>query len=186
LLLGGLPGTAAADDKEIRFDLVRSAKAEADNCLAGAGGRVKIHPKPGAEHMKVEVSGLPANTSFNLFVIQLPNTPFGMSWYQGDIETNHEGKGHGKFVGRFNNETFVVAPGSGPAPVLHAADASLNPPTAPVHMFHLGLWFDSPADALAAGCSGGTTPFNGDHTAGIQALSTRNFANDQGPLRQVP
>jgi hypothetical protein len=45
------------------------------------------------------------------------------------------------------------------------------------------LWFDSPA---AAGCAGTTTPFNGDHTAGIQALSTRNFPDDQRPLRQLP
>jgi hypothetical protein len=83
-----------------------------------------------------------------------------------------------------------VATGSGPAPVVHNSppfpDASSNPVTAPVHTFHLGLWFNSPVDAAAAGCPGGTTPFNGDHTAGVQALSTRNFANDQGPLRMLP
>jgi hypothetical protein len=36
-----------------------------------------------------------------------------------------------------------------------------------------------------AGCSDTVTPFNGDHTAGIQVLSTRNFADDMGPLRQL-
>jgi hypothetical protein len=49
---------------------------------------------------------------------------------------------------------------------------------------HLGLWFNSPQDAAAAGCPNGVTPFNGDHTAGIQILSTRNFV-DIGPLSQL-
>ena len=50
---------------------------------------------------------------------------------------------------------------------------------------HLGLWFNSPKDAVAAGCAGATTPFNGEHDAGVQALSTRNFPDLAGPLRQV-
>jgi hypothetical protein len=68
---------------------------------------------------------------------------------------------------------------------VHEVDASENPATPPVHTYHLGLWFNSPADAVAAGCPGNVTPFNGDHTAGIQVLSTRNFPADQGPLRQL-
>jgi hypothetical protein len=51
-----------------------------------------------------------------------------------------------------------------------------------VHTFHLGLWFK---DAAAAGCPNTVTPFNGHHTAGTQAFSTRNFVDDQGPLRQL-
>jgi hypothetical protein len=38
---------------------------------------------------------------------------------------------------------------------------------------------------VAAGCPGATTPFNGDHTAGVQVLNTSNFPDDQGPLRQL-
>ena len=63
--------------------------------------------------------------------------------------------------------------------------ASANPATAPVHQYHLGLWFNSPADAVAAGCPGTVTPFNGDHSAGVQALSTRQFRDDRGPLRRI-
>src|SRR5207247_9168953 len=90
---------------------------------------------------------------------------------------------------RFNAETFIVAPGVAPAPVVHDQqpfpDADENPATAPVHTFHLGLWFNSPADAEAAECPNTVTPFNGDHTAGIQALSTRNFQDDDEPLRKL-
>jgi hypothetical protein len=52
-------------------------------------------------------------------------------------------------------------------------------------MYHLGLWFNSPQDAAAAGCAATTTPFNGEHNAGVQALSTRNFPDPSGPLRRL-
>src|SRR5215510_6321327 len=179
----------AAKKEEISFDLVRSTAAANAGCLPEAEGRVTIVSEGLVEIMRVDVSGLPPTTEFDFFVIQLPNTPFGLSWYQGDIETKVSGKGSQRFIGRFNIETFIVAPGSGAAPVVHDQppfpDTNMNPPTPPVHTFHLGLWFNSPADAMAAGCPGTETPFNGDHTAGIQILSSRNFPDDQGPLRQL-
>jgi hypothetical protein len=183
--------TKAVGDR-ITFNMVPSAAAA--GCLPNAGARVTVTATGPVEVMDVFTHGLPANTEFDFFVIQVPNTPFGLSWYQGDIENNNNGanvdnNGHGHFVGRFNIETFIVAPNSAPAPVVHDQppfpDASSNPSTAPVHTFHLGLWFNNPADAVKAGCSGNVTPFNGDHNAGIQVLSTRNFANNQGPLRQL-
>jgi hypothetical protein len=141
------------------------------------------------EVMDITLSHMPKNKEFDLFVIQQPNTPFGVSWYQGDIDTNNQGEGHGRFVGRFSIETFSVAPGSTAAPVVHEdppfPDAATNPAFTPVHQFHLGLWFGSADAAQAAGCPDNVTPFNGDHTAGIQALSTRNFDALDGPLRRI-
>ncbi len=119
---------------------------------------------------------------------QVPFSPFGISWYQGDLETNGNGHASGTFTGRFSIETFAVAPGVAPAPVVFPTDTSQNPAFTPVQMYHLGLWFNSPADAFAAGCqtsATATTPFNGEHNAGTHVLSTRNFADDQGPLRKV-
>ncbi len=77
-----------------------------------------------------------------------------------------------------------MAPGVGSAPAVHAADATVNPQTAPVHTFHVGMWFDSTADAVEAGCAANQTPFNGDHTAGIQVLNTTNFPDGDGPIGQ--
>jgi hypothetical protein len=54
-----------------------------------------------------------------------------------------------------------------------------------VHTFHLGLWFNSPTDAVKAHCPNVTTPFNGTHNAGPQVLNTRNFDNLDGPLRRI-
>lgn len=176
------------DEHRAKFEMVRSAAAENANCLPHAAATVRITPEGPVERMRVRVKGLPPKTNFDFFVIQVPNNPFGMSWYQGDIETDEEGEGTETFIGRFNEETFIVAPGTAVAPVVHHnkfPDVNTNPPTGPVHTFHLGLWFNSPDDALMAGCPGNVTPFNGEHNAGIQVLSTRNFPDLEGPLLKV-
>lgn len=170
------------------FHMVRSAAAVTAKCVKDAEATVRIVSNGPTETMTVHVDGLPKNTDFDFFVIQVPNAPFGLSWYQGDIETNKNGSGTGTFIGRFSIETFIVAPGSAPAPVVHHGtftDASSNPATPPVHTFHLGLWFNSSTDAAKAGCPNTVTPFNGDHTAGVQVLSTRNFGDANGPLRRI-
>jgi hypothetical protein len=174
-------GQVAAQSKDrISFDMVVSQGAS--TCLPDAQGEVTIKSDGEAEDMTVSVSGLPPKTGFDFFVIQFPNTPFGLSWYQGDIETNGAGKGVQHFRGRFNIETFIVAPGAAPAPKVFDDNATKNPPTPPVQIYHLGLWFNSPDDAVKAGCSGNVTPFNGEHHAGIQVLNTANFLPGNGPL----
>jgi hypothetical protein len=181
---GTQPGAAPATPDKT-FHLVRSSTALAAHCLGGADAVVRITKVTNAERMAITASGLPANTDFDVFINQVPNAPFGLSWYQGDLHTDGTGSGNVTFVGRFSIETFSVAPGTAPAPVVHPGDASSNPATPPVHQYHVGMWFNSPADAAAAGCPNAVTPFNGDHTAGVQAMSTRNFPIDAGPLKSV-
>lgn len=184
-LAGLVPGAANASNN-LSFHMVPSS---AKTCLANAYGYVTISSLGAVENMHVEVNGLPPKTDFDFFVIQVPGKPFGLSWYQGDIETDEHGRGVGDFTGRFNSETFIVAPGSDVAPTVHSTgpfpDAATNPATGPVHTFHLGLWFNSPSDAVKAGCPGAVTPFNGDHTAGVQVLNTHQFPKDKGPLRRL-
>ena len=78
---------------------------------------------------------------------------------------------------------FIVAPGVAPAPKVFPDNATTNPQTAPVQLYHLGIWFNSPASAAKAGCPNTKTPFNGTHNAGVQVLNTSNFPNLAGPLR---
>jgi hypothetical protein len=184
----GLSAGAGASVKQFSFHMVRSTGAVKANCLSGAQAAVSIRSQGPVETMKVKASGLPANTDFDLFVIQDPNAPFGIGWYQGDLDTNAYGQASGTFIGRFSVETFAVAPGTAPAPTTFNGpfpDASANPPFNPVQMYHLGLWFNSPTDAGAAGCGSAVTPFNGEHDAGVQALSTRDFPLNAGPLRNI-
>lgn len=168
------------------FDMVVSAGARA--CLPNAEGHVTVKNVGANQRMHVRVSGLPPNTTFTFFVLQVPTAPFAMSWYQGDIETDEEGSGSQQFTGIFSDETFVHAPATRDAPQTHPGiDAATNPATTPVHMYHLGLWFDDPEAATGAGCPGTVTPFNGDHHAGIQVLNTSNFGTEakDGPLGQL-
>jgi hypothetical protein len=184
-----LAGFAAAPADAGKFDnfsfnMVRANGIEA--CPKTARGSVTISPTFGlVENMHVEVSGLPANTDFDLFVIQVPTSPFGLAWYMGDMLTDSTGVAVSDFIGRFSIGTFVVAPGVAPAPVVLKDDANKNPQTAPVQLYHLGLWFDTPAAAIAAGCNSIVTPFNSTHNAGVQVLNTSDFPNDSGPLRSV-
>ena len=157
-----------------------------------AHGQVKIESVGPVEIMKVKVWGLPPNTGFDLFVIQVPNGPFGLSWYQGDIQSNKDGVGYGEFIGRFNIETFIVSNGNmvpAPADPFHdpnrIPDATQNIAINPIQIYHLRLWFNNPQDVVKAGGPGTVTPFNGEHDAGVQVLSTAEFADNDGPLKRV-
>ena len=185
--LGSTP--ALAGNSFFEFNMVRNNAGALQNALPNAHAHVKIESVGSVEIMDVIVSGLSPNTDFDFFVIQVPHAPFGLSWYQGDIETDSHGVGHEVFIGRFSIETFIVAPGTAPAPLVFNSqpfpDASTNPATGPVQTYHLGLWFNSPADAVRAGALGTVTPFNGEHHAGVQVLNTSNFPDNFGPLRHV-
>jgi hypothetical protein len=186
LLMTITPLFAADSSGVVTFPMVVSAGAKA--CLPNASATVTIKPQGPVEVMTVSVHDLAPNTEFDFFVIQVPTAPFGISWYQGDIETDKNGRGHETFIGRFSIETFSVAPGTAPAPIVFNGpfpDADMNPPFNPIQMYHLGLWFGSPDAARAAGCPDTVTPFNGEHNAGIQVLNTSTFPIEHGPLRDV-
>jgi hypothetical protein len=181
------------DDDGFKFNLVRNAQFDNTNpnFALNARGRVKIESVGPVEIMDVKVEGLPPNTDFDFFVIQVPHPPFGLAWYQGDIETNSHGVGHERFIGRFNIETFIVSqpPGHVTSPVVFKnefPDASNSgDPVEPIHTYHLGLWFNSPQDAANAGGPNTVTRFNGEHNAGVQVLNTSNFPDLMGPLLNV-
>jgi hypothetical protein len=184
LFVGGSMNAAAAP---FAFDMTVAAAAQ--GCLQHARGHVTIRDAGANQNqrMQVSVNGLPPNTEFALFVLQTPTGPFGMSWYQGDIVTDEHGRGSQQFFGIFSRELFVFAPATRAAPQTDPGiDAATNPVTAPVHTYHLGLWFSDPTDASNAGCPGDPTPFEGNHRAGIQVLNTSNFGTEaaDGPLAQ--
>jgi hypothetical protein len=187
LLVVALAAAAAfAVDSTTSFKMVRSQAAVDNECLEGAKAHVDVRTTPTDNQiMDVTVNHAPKNTEFELFITQQPNNPFGISWYQADFTTNNQGSGEVRARGIFSEELFVFAPGSVKAPQVDKFDAEKNPKYDPVHTFHVGLWFGDPKDAKEAGCSGKVTQFDGDHEAGIQAFSTRNFPNLKGPLGEI-
>jgi hypothetical protein len=175
--------------ERFNFLMVRSPALNGlPNFLPHAEGNVVITTFGPFEVLDIAIFGLPPNTDFDFFVIQVPNAPFGLAWYQGDIETDSDGVGRAQFVGRFSIETFIVAPGVAPAPLVFGGpfpSVAQNPQTGPVQLYHLGLWFNNPADAVKAQGPGTVTPFNGEHNAGIQILNTSNFLPGPGPLSAI-
>jgi hypothetical protein len=171
---------------DISFEMIPSAGLTGK--LLKAGAHVNVHSAGVAEVMEVRVFGLPPNTDFDFFVIQKPGPKFGLSWYQGDIETDAQGRGFALFIGRFNIEAFIVSPGAEKAPVVFTKnfpDSAMGVVVGRIHTYHCGLWFNSPADAMKAGAPGTVTPFNGEGNAGVQVLNTANFPDLAGPLINV-
>ena len=189
-------GAAFAQDKRtFEFDMMVSPGAA--SCLPNAKAHIKLEGlgKDTAEDMTIHASGLPANTDFDFFIIQVPNSPFGLAWYNGDVLTDAHGNAFQHFRERLQFGTFIIATGVADAPQTHTTgpfpDALQNPETigpgskpGPVQIYHLGMWFDSATDAQNAGCPDTVTPFNSQQDAGIQVLNTANFPNDLGPLSQ--
>jgi hypothetical protein len=68
------------DEDEFKFDMVRTPALKAfPNFVPNAQGRVKIESVGPVEIMDVKVWGLPPNTDFDFFVIQIPNAKFGLA-----------------------------------------------------------------------------------------------------------
>jgi hypothetical protein len=164
-----VPCASAAPGDNITFNLVRAAGA---TCLSSkARGRVTVSDLGPVQNMHVELFGLTPNNDFTLFITEHSTRPFGLTWYQGEITTDKRGKGVGDFTGIFSAETFVF-------------DNVTGGNTA-TQLSHVALWFADPNDAATAGCSGITTPFDGDHVAGILVLSSENFPDAKGPLQKL-
>jgi hypothetical protein len=169
---------AAASDTHsdsYSFKLVPSPGIKA--CLPKAGGNVTITPGDENDTMKVSIHGMPSGAGFDLFVIQEPLKPFGVAWYQTDVNAGTYGDGSATVKGVFDVETFSVSLGG-------------TTTFSPTHQYHLGLWFNNPKTPFKLGCEPGATtptvtPFNGEQHAGIQALNTSNFPVNAGPLSHV-
>lgn len=195
LVIIGIPAyaTAGSNSQQVfHFDMVRSTAAANAGCVPNAVAHVTVQKRDENERMTIRAEGLPPNTGFDLFVIQLPNAPFGVAWYQSDLETEGSGRGTVTVQGRFNVETFSLSqggPAGGSDPTMNVTGPAVkdtNVVFRGTHQYHLGLWFNSPTDAANAHCPGATTPFNGEQNAGSQVLSTRNFPDLDGPLEMIP
>lgn len=179
---------AEAGGKTITFKMVPT-NADIAACLPHASATVTVKNVEGGQRMTVEVKGLVPETDYDLFVTQVPHAAFGVSWYQSDLHTDRHGNGEAKVRGIFSNETFSISPAT-----LTTNGREGNPQTGAtfgaVNQYHLGLWFNDPNVPFQKGCEPGktspvVTPFNGEQHAGVQVLNTSNFADNNGPLKQL-
>src|SRR5256884_4302780 len=108
----------------------------------------------------VDVEGMPPDTTFTIFFIELANKPFGHVQYVADLHTRADGTGDVTF------QTITL--------VAFAADAS-NPGTSQdqsgtasgIQLEHMGMWFSSLQDAqrILNDTTLKGTPFDGGNPA---------------------
>jgi hypothetical protein len=134
----------------------------------------------------LDLDGFKPGLQFDLFTVQ--HSPFradgskdpaftgsfGLAWYQSDIEIGrHRDSGHVRISTILLDQIFGFD-----------ADTGL-PPT---NTFHVGFWFNNPADAALCGFNvAKPTPFNGEHAAGPFAMISLPLqATGLGPLCTDP
>jgi hypothetical protein len=195
LVLGAVALTAAprlvAQTDVAHFDLFPNPKFV--SCLGVPGGptptaRVTVFRGKLNDTLVLSAQNIRPGVAFDMFTVQRTNLlsdhtvdpaftgSFGFAWYQSDLQASSEGKINATIKTILLDQIFGF-------------DPELSNP-APVNTFHLGFWFNNPADATVDGCAFDTThptPFNGEHQAGpLAMISVPNPTTNLGPLCTNP
>jgi hypothetical protein len=188
LMVSALPA-AAQKPHEIHFNLHPFAKFLP--CITNpnddAAPRAKVEVERGRlnDTLELELKHFKPGLAFDLFTVErsrlLANgTPdpsfhgFGLSWYQSDVQVNEGGEAHVKIRTILLDQIFGFV------------DPATTGQLEPTNTFHVGFWFNDPADAAACGFTG-FTPFNGEHHAGpVAMISVPDPVTGLGPLCTHP
>ena len=154
-LAGFAAGPAGAVDVFDNFGFTMVPTNGDEACIPKAAGNVTISPLFGqTENMLVEVTGLPPNTDFDLFVIQVPTPKFGLAWYMGDLLTDFERYGRTRLYRALQHRHLHRRAGIGAGAGRPKQTAVSRPAHQPSdwtgQLYHLGLSFE-----LAQGCRQG-------------------------------
>jgi hypothetical protein len=149
-------------DQLLRFNLVPASDAIA-NCesMPNPAATVAVFPREderGVDTLDLHASGLRPNTTFAVFLTEMPVPPFGAVQYIADFTTNAAGRGS-VHVDAIINEAFAFNNITG-------VRTDLN---------HIVFWFADPNDD--EDCVPGSAPghFDGDDESGVAAMSSKNF-----------
>jgi hypothetical protein len=155
--------TKQTPPKNVSFRLVPSSD-QLKKCMPKAKVDVSVALQTdatGRDIFKVDMSGVPAKTSFTVFLLETPATPFGAAEYIGDVNTDRYGRGHAE-LRLIVEEAF--------------ASTIVDKNRVRVDLNHVGMWFaDATGDDFCLGKGKGpVTPFDGDNEAGVQAFNSSN------------
>jgi hypothetical protein len=157
-----LVAVQARSQEPFRFNLIPFSDAIV-NCLPNASAEVTVFPKEetrGVDTLDLKAEGLKPNTSFAVFLTELPVAPFGAVQYIGDFTTNAVGHGSMR-VDSIIEEAF--------------SSQVVNGQRVRKELNHVVIWFADPdADEL---CVPGSNPgpFDGDNQSGVAVLSSKNL-----------
>src|SRR5262249_1495169 len=151
-LTGFAADSSWAADATFRLFPNNSVKA----CFEQPGHKAKVTAKVTRgklnETMVLNLSGFKPRLDFDLFTVEKSNqssdgspdpafTNFGLAWYQSDVHVDSDGNGEVRVKTVLLDEIF------GFDPVVNLA---------PTNTFHVGFWFNDPADAAPCGFTGFT------------------------------
>ena len=143
-----------------RFDLVPASAAIAA-CLPNATATVTVFAREdvrGVDTLDLHAEGLRPNTTFAVFLTEMPVPPFGAVQYIGDFTTNAAGRGHVR-VDAIIDEAFAFNNITG-------VRTELN---------HIVFWFADPTDDEDCVPGSAAGHFDGDGQSGVAAMSSKNF-----------
>src|SRR5437763_11280923 len=155
-----LPAGQTAHAEPFGFNLVPASDPIAA-CLPDAVARVTVFPREeirGVDTLDLRAHGLRPNTTFAVFLTEMPVPPFGAVQYIGDFTTNAAGRGSVR-VDAIIDEAFAFNNITG-------VRTDLN---------HVVFWFADPADDEDCVPGSAPGPFDGDGESGVAALSSKNF-----------
>jgi hypothetical protein len=157
--------TAQAQNPEpISFTLTPTSNSIAI-CMPSATARVTVSSRDdlrGVDTLDLKAKGLLPDTTFTVFLTELPEFPFGAAQFIGEFTTNAGGRGSLRVDTVITDAFSSTVVGSG------RVRKELN---------HMVIWFADPAadDTCFAPIIGPTTPFDADGEAGSTVLSSRTF-----------
>jgi len=159
-LMFNLAAAHAQGPRPSRFNLVPASDPIAA-CLPNAAANVTVFPREdirGVDTLDLHAEGLRPNTTFAVFLTEMPVPPFGAVQYIGDFTTNAAGTGSVR-VDAIIDEAFAFNNITG-------VRTDLN---------HIVFWFADPEDDEDCVPGSAPTHFDGDDEAGVAAMSSKNF-----------
>src|SRR5207302_137577 len=128
----------------IQFPLFPSGVKKAFPQATGVVTIIEGNPEVSLfDTVTVDVEGMPADTTFTIFFIELANKPFGHVQYVADLHTRDDGSGEASFQAI----TLVAFAADNRTPTT-SQDQSGE--ASGIQLEHLGMWFSSLQDAQKA------------------------------------
>jgi hypothetical protein len=162
------------------------------NCISNPNdddppkAEVEVHRGKLNDTLTLELEHFKPGLAFTLFTVErskllsngtvdpATNFTFGLSWYQSGVQVNEEGRAKVTIRTILLDQIFGFDD--------EVASKQIH------NTFHVGFWFNNPADAVACGFPAtASTPFNGEHHAGpLAMISVPDPVTKLGPLCTNP
>ena len=147
----------------------------------------------------IRVKGLKPNLDFDLFTVQRSSLDesgapvknfkgFGLAWDQSDLHSDEDGNAKVTIKTILLDQIFGFDADAVATQVSGNTATPASIVLKPTNTFHMGFWFNNPADAAPCGFDvSKPTPFNGEHRAGPLAMISLPVAPaNSGPLCTSP